>query len=121
VLDRSLAAQVAVERAQAGNLAGERARCDGRALLAAGRQLGQELRQLAMGDPGSGQPAPIEELPELEQVRAVGIERVARQPPLELEIGEEVEDQWLDPDGDRRRGRLSGCHPVTFAGDAVPP
>jgi hypothetical protein len=35
-------------------------------------------------------------MPELQQVRAVGLERVARQPALELEVGEEVEHVVLE-------------------------
>ena len=38
----------------------------------------------------------VEEGAELEQVGAVGGERVARQPALELEVGEEVEDERLE-------------------------
>ena len=45
--------------------------------------------------------APAQELPELQQVRAVGLQRVARQAPLELEVGEELEHERLDP-ADRR-------------------
>ena len=37
--------------------------------------------------------APLEELPELEQIGAIRLERVAREPALELEVGEEVEDE----------------------------
>ena len=32
----------------------------------------------------------------LQQVRAVGLERVAREPALELEVGEEVEQEVLE-------------------------
>ena len=37
-----------------------------------------------------------EEVAELQEVGAVGLERVARQPPLELEVGEEVEHVMLE-------------------------
>ena len=37
-----------------------------------------------------------EELAELEQVGAVGVERVAGEAALELEVGEEVEDEALE-------------------------
>ena len=39
----------------------------------------------------------LEELAELLQIGAVGLERVARQPALELEVAEEVERQLGDP------------------------
>ena len=42
-------------------------------------------------------PPPLQEGPELQQVGAVGLERVARQAPLELQVGQEVEHQLLDP------------------------
>jgi len=78
---------------------------------------------------------------ELQQVRAIGLERVARQAALELEIGEEVQQQRLDRGGARcgnrtskwrhrrRRERhigrccrcLDGRHPLSFAGEAVAP
>jgi hypothetical protein len=39
---------------------------------------------------------PLQEPPVLEQVGAVGLERVARQAALELEVGEEIEQQVLE-------------------------
>ena len=49
-------------------------------------------------------PRAPEPLAELEQVGAVGLERVARQAALELEVGEEVEQQVLE-----RLGRAEGA------------
>ena len=46
--------------------------------------------------------AAVQERAELQQVRAVGLERVARQAPLELEVREEVEHVVLE------RARLGG-------------
>jgi hypothetical protein len=54
-----------------------------------------------MASVASSDPAPAHELPELQQVRAVGLERVARQTPLQLQIGQEVEHEWLDLSGRR--------------------
>jgi hypothetical protein len=48
--------------------------------------------------------APFQVAAVLQQVRAVGLERVAREPALELEVGEEVEHQVLERLG--RRGRV---------------
>ena len=65
------------------------------------RELGQEV-----GDVGRRRPRPSvpagEEGAELQQVRPVGLERVARHAALELQIGEEVEHQLYEavaPDG----------------------
>jgi len=63
-----------------------------------------------------GQVASVEELCKLEQVRAVGLERVAREASLELEVGEEVEDLCACCERDGRRDRFGGRHPLTFAG-----
>ena len=96
MLDHPLAAQVTVERAQARGLARQRGRRDRWALAGARGQLGQERREVAVPGLPHVQPAAVEELPELEQVRAIGLERVAREAPLELEVGEEVERQPLE-------------------------
>ena len=105
VVDDLLPPQVAVERAQAGHLALDRGRGDrGPAGLAVG-QLGDEFRELAMRDLQGADPLPLQEGAVLGQVRAVGLERVARQPPLQLQVGQEVERQV----GERpRRGRMDG-------------
>ena len=39
---------------------------------------------------------PLQVGAQLEQVGAIGLERVAREPPLELQIGEEVEHEVLE-------------------------
>ena len=61
-----------------------------------------------------------QERAELQQVRAVGLERVARQPALELEVGEEVEHVVLERP--RLRGGVDG-HGAEFAvpADAASP
>jgi hypothetical protein len=95
VVEQLLTPQMAVEAAQAGGLALERRRGRGRALAVAGGQRGQELGDLGVPDLDRADAALLQEGPELEQVRPVGVQRVARQAPLELEIREEVEHQVL--------------------------
>src|SRR5687768_18011002 len=58
-----------------------------------------------------------EELAELEQVGAVGVKRVAGEAALELEVGEEVEDEALEAGSgpavsllDRKSTRLNSSH-----------
>ena len=112
-VDEVLAAQVLVERAQAGRLAVDRRRRARRALVTvAGRQLGEELgdverRRVGRADVALGEKAPV-----LEKVGAIGGEGVVGQPALELEVGEEVEDQRLEArvgalDASCRRGARS--------------
>jgi hypothetical protein len=102
VTDLALAPQVAVEGTQAGGLALERRGRDRRPVPAARGKLAQERREVhVLGRQHVG-PAAAQERPELQKVRAVRLERVARQPALELEIGEEVEDVVLE------RPRLGG-------------
>ena len=55
----------------------------------------------------------FEEAPELEQVAAVRLERVARQAALELEVGEEVEHEVLVGTGVWER--CDSGHGVCFA------
>src|SRR3954469_5299839 len=86
VVDRVLAAQVAVERPQARGLALQRRGRDRRALLAARRELRQERREVGVLGGHDIRAAPAQERAELQQVRPVGLERVARQPALELEV-----------------------------------
>jgi hypothetical protein len=57
--------------------------------------------------------AAVQERAELQQVRAVRLERVARQAPLELEVGEEVEHVMLE------RSRLGSGDDGHGAGFAV--
>ena len=95
-VDELLAAQVAVEGAQARGLALERRGRDrGRPSPPAASSERKSARSpcWAVERVGAGL---AQERAELHQVRAVGLERVARQPALELEVGEEVEHQVLD-------------------------
>ena len=74
----------------------------------AARQLGEEVRDVR----GLGVLRPTSALrqegAELEQVGTVGLQRVARHPPLELEVREEVEHQLLEP---RRHSPFRNRHP----------
>ena len=51
-----------------------------------------------------GHPAALQEAAELQEIRAIGLERVARQSALELEVGQEVEEQMLEAVLDRGLG-----------------
>ncbi len=82
---------MAVEGAQAGGLALQRGGGDGGPLGGAGGELREERGEVAVGGVERAHPAAAQERPELQQVGAVRLERVAREPPLELEKGEEVE------------------------------
>ncbi len=118
VLDHAFAAQMPVEGAQAGHLAPERGR---RRRCRPFGELGQERRQIPMARLQGAHPAALEEGAELEEIRAVGLERVARQAPLELQIGEEVERQMLDPEPRRGCCDLLKAHPPRFASAAAAP
>src|SRR4051812_42860493 len=104
-LEDALAPQVAVERAQAGDLALQRRRRHRRLLTVARRQAGDEARQIGVRDRERVAMRQVGAV--LEQVAAVCLERVARQPPLELEVGEKVEDQVLERLGGRGSGERS--------------
>jgi hypothetical protein len=65
------------------------------AIAVALRKICQEVGKVARLGAGRVSAALGEEAPELEQVRAVGGERVAGKPPLELEVSEEIEHQRL--------------------------
>ena len=96
VLDLFLPAQVPVEGAQAGGLAIDRRGRAGSAAVAVPLgHVGQEVGEIARLGRGRIAIALGEETAELEQVGAVRSERVARQPALELEVGEEVENEAL--------------------------
>ena len=72
---------------------------DGRAGRAAvaGRQLGEEVGDVGRAAPSSASSVVRgEELAVLEQVGAVGVQRVAREAALQLQVGEEVEDEALE-------------------------
>src|SRR4029077_4340325 len=73
--DDLLAAQVAVERAQAGGLALDRRRRDGRALRSSGGELGEKAGELAVAQGRGVEVVAHEEVAELQEVRAVGLER----------------------------------------------
>ena len=80
-----------MKRPQAGDLPLQRRRGDGRSALAAVGQLRDEERQVARLDVERVAPDPAQKLAVLLKVGSVGLERVARQPTLELEVGQEVE------------------------------
>jgi len=65
-------------------------------LAVALREAGEEVGDVGARRVHRRLPARVQEAPELEQVRAVGLERVARQAALELEVREEVQHQVLE-------------------------
>ena len=67
----------------------------GPAIVAAVRELADELRQQGPSTASGSTPCAAEELTELLQIRAVGLERVARESALELEVGEKVERELV--------------------------
>src|SRR5205823_14787750 len=91
VVEDLLAAQVAVEGTQAGDLAldGGRRRRPPSPLLP-GAELRDEVRELVVADLQRREVVLRQPGPELLEVGAVGLQRVARQAALELEVGEEV-------------------------------
>ena len=102
-LEQAVAAQVPVEGAQAGALAVDgRGRRGRPAVAVAPGQRLEEVGDVARLRLQRGHVALLQEAAELEQVGAVRVERVAGQPALELEVGEEVEHEVLEPAlGDR--------------------
>ncbi len=96
MLEQTLAAQMPVEGAQAGGLALQRGGRDRRPLPGAVGELGEKRREVAMTNVERAHTAATQKLPELQQIDAVGLQRVAREPALELQIGEEVEHEALD-------------------------
>src|SRR5207342_157607 len=92
-------------RAQAGRLAVD-GRGRARRAAVAGGQLGEEVGDVGRAGGERIRLAPGKELPKLVKIRAVRVERVAGEPPLEFEVGEEVEDQPLEL-GDRLGGGLA--------------
>ena len=75
------------------------------AVRAPGREVGEEVRDVAAVRLDRAHAARArQEHPVLQQVGAVGVERVARQPALELEVGEEVEHERLEARLDRGLG-----------------
>ena len=77
-IDDRVATQMPVEGPQTRDLALERRRRRGPAVLAAARQLADERRQVLPIHPERIDPSATEELAELGQVGAVGVERVPR-------------------------------------------
>ena len=86
----------------------DRRRRAGRAAVA-GRQIGEEVADVGRARRERVEPVVGEELAVLEQVGAVGVQRVAREAPLQLQVGEEVEDEALEAGIDRSGGPLHGC------------
>src|SRR3977135_1784024 len=100
---------MAIEGAEARHLALHGRRRYGPALPSlAGAELGNELGQLGVRDLERRVAVPLQPDPELLEVGAVGLERVARQAPLELEVREEVEDEIAERT--RRGMRRGGGH-----------
>ena len=104
VLDQALAAEMAVEGAQARDLALQRRGLGGRLALAPVGELGDELGEPGVVEAQRVAPGPAQPVAELQQVGAVGLERVAREPALELEVGEEVEHEVVVGLGAGRSG-----------------
>jgi hypothetical protein len=77
------------------------------------RQALEEIGDVACLGVERGQFALLQEAPELQQVRAVRIEGVTRQPALKLQVGEEVEHEVLEATLDD--GLLDGGHGAGFA------
>ena len=91
-----LAAEMAVEGAQAGDLALHRGVGHGRALAVTAGELGHEGGEVGVLELERVLARLLQVRAELQQVRAVGLERVAGEPALELEVGEEVEHEVLE-------------------------
>ncbi len=87
--------------------------------VGAAGELGDERRQVGLRGLLGAQAAPLQKGAELLQVGAISLERVARKPALELEVGEEIAHQAL---GRARRRRALRCgHTGSFAPGASPP
>ncbi len=71
----------------------------------AGRQLGEELADVGRAGRQRVDVVGGEVLAVLVQVGAVGVERVAREAALQLQVGEEVEDEALEAGLGSDRGR----------------
>ena len=119
VVDDLLAAQVAVEGAQARRLA---LQGGGGHRRPVGGARGEVLQE--RGEVGVHRlldvvtPRRPQEGAELEQVRAIGLQRVARQRPLELQVGEEVQHvvaERADGDEDGHCGALRPRRPGSLA------
>jgi hypothetical protein len=104
LLEQVLAPQVAVEGAQRRGLAVDGGGRGARAVVA-GHQAGQVVGEVGAGGVEDGQSPLGEEAAHLQEVGAVGLERVAREAALELEVGQEVEHQMLEHRRTRGRDR----------------
>src|SRR5919108_2211811 len=125
VLDRLLAPQVAVEGAQAGGLAVDRRGRRGRAPVAVAlREVRQEVGEIGGLGLGGVPPSLGQKAAELQQVRAIGGQRVAGEPALELEMSQEVQYERLVALGGLRDGLALGRnrgHAKYFRGRAPVP
>ena len=112
--DQLIPPQVLVERAQAGGLAVDGRGRAGRAAVA-GRQVGEEVCDVGRPRLQRVEAVGGEVLPVLEEVGAVGVQGVAGEAALQLQVGEEVEDQALEAGvgtgagGGRGRRRRPDC------------
>ncbi|MGB0095483.1 MAG: hypothetical protein WBP81_23460 [Solirubrobacteraceae bacterium] len=109
--------QVTVERAQASDLALQRCGREWCRARAVG-QLAEERGQLGVLDREHVTPVVGEKRAELNQVAAVGIDRVAREAALALEIGKQGQHELLEGFGSSWQ---ASAHSALFAGaDANP-
>ncbi len=101
-----------------------RCRAGGATAALAGRQLGEEV-----GDVGRPRLQRVtimgaEVLAVLEKISAIRVQGVAREPPLQLQVGEEVEDETLEASASARGGwgpRLKGLDGDSHGGVFPPP
>src|SRR5919109_1339125 len=110
-IQQAFPAHVAVEGAQAVGLRVARRRRRRRPLDVAGREFREKIGEVAGPRLERGQVASREEAAELEQVGPVRLERVAGEPALEFEVGEEVEHEVLE--ALLCEGLLDRCHQRT--------
>jgi hypothetical protein len=65
-------------------------------MAVAGRKVGEKVGNVGALRVRGATMTPGQEGPELKQVGSIGRERVAGQPPFELQVGEEVEHERLE-------------------------
>jgi hypothetical protein len=104
VRDEVLAAEMAVEGAQARDLALQRGGRRRLAILVAGGEVGDEVREVGVGGDQRVRVGAAQVCSQLLEVRPVGLERVAREAAFELEVGQEVEQEVLERLGRGRDG-----------------
>jgi hypothetical protein len=90
-----------------------------RGAAAGSAERGEEVLDLRPLRPNRRQAVLVQEPPVLEQVGAIRLERVARQAALELEVGEEIEQQVLK--GSLCDGLGDRCDTACFARRSPPP